>query len=1298
MAQSFSQAEANEYFNNYCKNKAATWNAFRSIIGVTPQGAAALFAGFSQESYVNSYAVEGMVTDKYKASRDRLIAAINNKSYSKYDFQNRGRNGDHYSYFDWEGHTIGPGFGLMQWTTADRKGELWDFTLGGKSGKVYSIDSFVGQTYFIKHELDNVLNGNDYRQVASTLRNPSASLRDCCIKVVKNYIGNPNTSTKKHSQKHINTFIDYIVRIATQCYSYYLNTPISNVINENQVNNTNTFLQIVKNEYNTNGNKTLSKDNKYTRYTKQGPVEWCTSFVAWCWHEAGIQYSVPPYAYSCSKAYGNFINSKDESIRKCWIDAINLQPGDALIYQWPGSSYVCNHIGIVVAAQKQSDGKLNISTIEGNVGGSKIKYFTNILINSNGISSNRNGNALVRGGIRLEGANAVGGTTPNISGGTLSQFAQTAINIFFGGIQSAFSGLSDGFNSIFKIGAAVSTKEIEYKEVNVNINRDIITSIDADANSIRAKGQSLLTAPTLVEAPFVTLQVGDVTLGTVFNNTTNRQYPNYITSIDVVKVNGTVNQYTIQMVYQIEAGQDPNLIDKIFSKVGYGNVYITYGDYNAPAFIYRTEKAIITNLQSNVDFSNSRITYVLSCTSDSLALMGGNYSFPARTESPSTIIYGMLYEKNSTYKLLDIFPGMKNKSLVQSKGLIPRDDASVKIEAKQGMDALSYINYLSTCMSPIGTDSDSALKNANYYFTIHDDYDGTFGGPYFKITKVSANTNDLKVIAYNSPNTYEIDIGYPGDTLVTSFRLNNNNSWALLYNYSNKVNMPVYSYNIDNEGRLIETSSPNILLSSKYNRITETQRDWWTQMTRFPIQATLEIKGLLKPVLLMTYIRINTLFYGQRHSSSGLYIVTKQADRIDGRGYRTTLSLTRVAGDLDTIQTKSQQITTKVVTGYKNTGANPEEEEKQEKIREFFNTTFTNTLNMTYKEYEEKEKKIKENNEKKVKEVNDVVNKYGIYIDKQDMTCDVNGILWITATVDKDLKDSTITWASSDTSIATVYNGKVTCLKPGKVNITATNSEGKSATCIVTIQQPADGTVTLDKKEVTCDVDGILWLVATVWGSENNEVTWSSTDESIATVVNGKVTMHTYGTVYITAKASNDKSDWCKIIVRQPWIKLNKSKIIYKETDTTDYWLIPDYAPKNLTITWSSSDTSIVTAYNGHIELAEPFKIGTSTITATLSSGESAKCVVQTEYENPVTKIVLNKTDEHIKVDDEMWITATITPKDATNQDVVWTSSDNSIATVYNGKVTGIKAGKVTITATTYNNLSAKCSVDVLNK
>ena len=69
-------------------------------------------------------------------------------------------------------------------------------------------------------------------------------------------------------------------------------------------------------------------------------------------------------------------------------------------------------------------------------------------------------------------------------------------------------------------------------------------------------------------------------------------------------------------------------------------------------------------------------------------------------------------------------------------------------------------------------------------------------------------------------------------------------------------------------------------------------------MTEFPVTATLTIKGLMRPSILMSKVRINSYFYGNKHISSGLYIITRQEDSVSSSGYRTTLTLTRIGADV----------------------------------------------------------------------------------------------------------------------------------------------------------------------------------------------------------------------------------------------------------------------------------------------------------------------------------------------------------------------------------------------------------------
>ncbi|MBR3660768.1 MAG: Ig domain-containing protein [Bacilli bacterium] len=117
--------------------------------------------------------------------------------------------------------------------------------------------------------------------------------------------------------------------------------------------------------------------------------------------------------------------------------------------------------------------------------------------------------------------------------------------------------------------------------------------------------------------------------------------------------------------------------------------------------------------------------------------------------------------------------------------------------------------------------------------------------------------------------------------------------------------------------------------------------------------------------------------------------------------------------------------------------------------------------------------------------------------------------------------------------------------------------------------------------------------------------------------------------------------------------------------------------------TWKSSNPYIVIVdENGKIK---GLNIGKATITVTSSNGKTTTCVVEVvSNEVSVEKISLTSNNSTIEVGSVIQINAIIEPDNATNRDLVWESSDTSIATVDNkGVVKGLKGGIVTITAKT---------------
>ena len=415
---------------------------------------------------------------------------------------------------------------------------------------------------------------------------------------------------------------------------------------------------------------------------------------------------------------------------------------------------------------------------------------------------------------------------------------------------------------------------------------------------------SLLSTTTRVEVPYIVVTIGEYTFG-LFNRTTTSievngkaysavkvTYPNYVKSLSINKVNGALNNYTLVIDYPIVAGSDPNLIDRILSTVSSSRkIVFTYGDCALPSFSYKDEEAIITNVSSNIDVNNSKITYSISAVSGSLNANAGKFNFPRyRNKKPSDIIFEMI--SKNVYGLKEIFYGMNDIEKVKQLGLICRDDKAVTIEAQSSITPFEYLNYLVRCMSPERDLHNSIRKSATYVLTVCDDVSDVLSGPYFKVSKLEAS-----VSSKTSVDIYSIDIGYPGKNLVSSFRINDQQSYSILYNYSKEVKQPAYVYRIGDNGEYQEIESPNIANSSYYHEATEESKNWWSRVTQYPITAEVTIKGLLRAALLMTYVRLNVLFYGRKHNSSGVYMITKQHDIVDSSGYKTTLTLVRVQED-----------------------------------------------------------------------------------------------------------------------------------------------------------------------------------------------------------------------------------------------------------------------------------------------------------------------------------------------------------------------------------------------------------------
>lgn len=129
-------------------------------------------------------------------------------------------------------------------------------------------------------------------------------------------------------------------------------------------------------------------------------------------------------------------------------------------------------------------------------------------------------------------------------------------------------------------------------------------------------------------------------------------------------------------------------------------------------------------------------------------------------------------------------------------------------------------------------------------------------------------------------------------------------------------------------------------------------------------------------------------------------------------------------------------------------------------------------------------------------------------------------------------------------------------------------------------------------------------------------------------------------------------------------------------------------------LTWSSSVYSTVNVDKDGRVLAQ--RPGTSVITVKTQNGLSASCTV-TAIRRPVdpTSVTLSAGSLTLKVGESTNLTATVSPSNATDKSVTWSSTRSEIASVSDGKVTALKEGFAIITAKTSNGLSADCLVTV---
>ena len=233
-----------------------------------------------------------------------------------------------------------------------------------------------------------------------------------------------------------------------------------------------------------------------------------------------------------------------------------------------------------------------------------------------------------------------------------------------------------------------------------------------------------------------------------------------------------------------------------------------------------------------------------------------------------------------------------------------------------------------------------------------------------------------------------------------------------------------------------------------------------------------------------------------------------------------------------------------------------------------------------------------------------------------------------------------------------------------------------------------DTTIAVEKVEITSTVISVtegekITLTAKVSpeNATNKTVTWSSSDEKVAIVdEKGVVTGVKAGKATITAKAG-EKSATVEITVIKLVAGVKITSTVKEVVEGSTITLTAEVSPADATnpkITWSSNDEEVATV-DASTGVVTGVKAGSATITA--KAGEKS-ATVEIKVIIPVAGVKITTTEKEVTVDNTITLTATVTPDNATNNIVTWSSSATDVATVdSNGLVTGLKVGKTTITA-----------------
>ncbi len=306
-------------------------------------------------------------------------------------------------------------------------------------------------------------------------------------------------------------------------------------------------------------------------------------------------------------------------------------------------------------------------------------------------------------------------------------------------------------------------------------------------------------------------------------------------------------------------------------------------------------------------------------------------------------------------------------------------------------------------------------------------------------------------------------------------------------------------------------------------------------------------------------------------------------------------------------------------------------------------------------------------------------------------------------------KKTVVEYASSNEEVATVSKGTVKGVEAGEAVITATATfeDGGVLTARYTVEvyEPVSA-VKLESKSLTLLIGQTEDLSETAYVTPETAteqgLRFEVDDPQIASVTSdGVLSAKQTGTakVTVTSKEPGEKpkSATLQVKVLKPVDSITLDKTEFDVGKGRTYTIACNVGPEdasNPKVVWTSADPEIAKVSSKGVVTG--VGTGSTTITCTADDGSGVSASAHVTVITAVKKVAFENRSLAVTEENSLSISASVTPEDATNPALKWTSSNTAIASVdENGKVTAKKSGECTITAEAADGSGAKASMTV---